>query len=74
VINIAFGEKVSIVYYYPNMKLGWTLGRTENLAKVRDIMMTPGAGEITERELSNGYLILQAGIPEVEEFISRSRR
>lgn len=56
------------------VKLGWALGQTDDPAKVREIMMTPVAGEITERELSNGYLILQGGIPEVEEFISRYRR
>ncbi|MBK7257827.1 MAG: Glu-tRNA(Gln) amidotransferase subunit GatD [Ignavibacteriae bacterium] len=56
------------------MKLGWALGQTKDLQKVREIMMTPIAGEITEREPSNGYLIFQGGIPEVEEFISRYRR
>jgi glutamyl-tRNA(Gln) amidotransferase subunit D len=29
------------------------------------------AGEITEREPSNGYLIYQGGLPEVEEFIAK---
>src|SRR5512139_1044873 len=56
------------------MKLGWALGQTDNLARVRAIMETPIAGEITEREPSNGYLIFQGGIPEVEEFISRYRK
>jgi glutamyl-tRNA(Gln) amidotransferase subunit D len=56
------------------MKLGWALGQATDLARVREIMMTPVAGEITEREPSNGYLIFQGGIPEVEEFISRYRR
>ena len=56
------------------VKLGWALGQTDNLDKVREIMMTPIAGEITEREPSNGYLIFQGGIPEVEEFISKYRR
>jgi glutamyl-tRNA(Gln) amidotransferase subunit D len=56
------------------MKLGWALGQTEDPLRVREIMMTPVAGEITEREQSNGYLIFQGGIPEVEEFISRYRR
>lgn len=56
------------------MKLGWALGQTTDVQKVREIMMTPVAGEITEREPSNGYLIFQGGIPEVEEFISRYRR
>lgn len=56
------------------VKLGWALGQTDDLAKVRQIMLTPIAGEITEREPSNGYLIFQGGIPEVEEFISRIRK
>ena len=56
------------------MKLCWALGQTNDLAKVREIMLTPIAGEITEREPSNGYLILQGGIPEVEEFISMYRK
>lgn len=56
------------------VKLGWALGQTKDLGKVREIMLTPVAGEITERETSNGYLILQGGIPEVEEFISKYRK
>ena len=53
------------------VKLGWALGQTTDLAKVKEIMLTPIAGEITEREPHNGYLIYQGGIPEVEEFISK---
>jgi len=56
------------------VKLAWTLGQTGDLDEVRKIMLTPIAGEITEREPSNGYLILQGGIPEVEEFISKYRK
>src|SRR5512139_3043771 len=56
------------------MKLGWALGQTDDLARVREIMSTPIAGETTDREPSNGYLIFQGGIPEVEEFISRYRK
>ncbi len=56
------------------MKLGWALGQTNDLNEVKKIMLTPIAGEITEREPSNGYLILQGGIPEVEEFISKYRK
>ena len=56
------------------MKLGWALGQTNDLARVHEIMLTPIAGEITEREPSNGYLVFQGGIPEVEEFISKYRR
>ncbi|MFH0991915.1 MAG: Glu-tRNA(Gln) amidotransferase subunit GatD [bacterium] len=56
------------------VKLGWALGQTSNLDEVKKIMFTPIAGEITEREPSNGYLIFQGGIPEVEEFISKYRK
>ncbi|MFH1049616.1 MAG: Glu-tRNA(Gln) amidotransferase subunit GatD [bacterium] len=56
------------------MKLCWALGQTKDLKKVKEIMLTPIAGEITEREPSNGYLIFQGGIPEVEEFISQYRK
>lgn len=53
------------------IKLGWALGQTSDISKVKDIMLTPVAGEITEREPYNGYLIYQGGIPEVEEFIKK---
>lgn len=52
------------------VKLGWALGQTSDLGKVKEIMLTPIAGEITEREPHNGYLIYQGGIPEVERFVS----
>jgi glutamyl-tRNA(Gln) amidotransferase subunit D len=52
------------------VKLGWALGQTHELDKVKNIMLTPIAGEITEREPHNGYLIYQGGIPEVERFVS----
>jgi glutamyl-tRNA(Gln) amidotransferase subunit D len=56
------------------VKLAWALGQTNDLEQVKKIMLTPIAGEITEREPSNGYLIFQGGIPEVEEFISKYRK
>lgn len=56
------------------VKLGWALGQTNELEKVKEIMLTPIAGEITEREPSNGYLIYQGGLPEVEEFIRQYRK
>ncbi|MHC9542158.1 MAG: Glu-tRNA(Gln) amidotransferase subunit GatD [Vulcanimicrobiota bacterium] len=56
------------------VKLGWALGQTENLEEVKKIMYTPVAGEITEREPENGYLIFQGGIPEIEEYISLYRK
>jgi glutamyl-tRNA(Gln) amidotransferase subunit D len=56
------------------VKLGWTLAHTREPAEVRRIMATPLAGEITEREPHNGYLVLQGGIPEVEDFIRSFRK
>ncbi len=51
------------------IKLGWALGQTSDLEKVKEIMLTPICDDITEREPYNGYLVYQGGIPEVEEFI-----
>ena len=51
------------------IKLGWALGQTSDLDKVKKIMLTPICDDITEREPYNGYLVYQGGIPEVEEFI-----
>ncbi|MDZ7859362.1 MAG: Glu-tRNA(Gln) amidotransferase subunit GatD [Candidatus Krumholzibacteriota bacterium] len=56
------------------VKLAWALGQSKDRQEVKDIMLTPVAGEITEREPHNGYLIYQGGIPEVEEFISKYRK
>ncbi len=56
------------------VKLGWALGMTTDIDEVKEIMLTPIAGEMTDREPSNGYLILQGGIPEVEEFISKVKK
>jgi glutamyl-tRNA(Gln) amidotransferase subunit D len=55
-------------------KLGWVLAQTTDPEKVKEMMLTPIADEITEREPFDGYLILQGGIPEVEEFIGRYHR
>jgi glutamyl-tRNA(Gln) amidotransferase subunit D len=56
------------------MKLCWALGQTKDIEKVKEIMLNPISGEITEREPSNGYLIYQGGIPEVEAFIAQNRK
>jgi len=56
------------------MKLCWTLGQTRDLEQVREMMLTPVAREITEREPHNGYLIYQGGIPEVERFLSTYKK
>ncbi|MEW6412113.1 MAG: Glu-tRNA(Gln) amidotransferase subunit GatD [Candidatus Zixiibacteriota bacterium] len=53
------------------IKLGWAFGQTNDLQKVKEIMLTPVCDEITEREPYNGYLVYQGGIPEVEDFLKR---
>ena len=52
------------------MKLSWVLGHTKDHGEVMEMMRTPVSNEITEREPHNGYLILQGGLPETEEWIS----
>lgn len=56
------------------IKLGWVLAHTTDHDKVREMMLTPINDEITEREPFDGYLILQGGVPEVEEFIGKILR
>ena len=53
------------------IKLGWALGQTDNLEKVKEIMLTPINDEITEREPYNAYLVYQGGVAEVEDFIRK---
>jgi glutamyl-tRNA(Gln) amidotransferase subunit D len=53
------------------IKLGWVLGQTSDPEEVKRLMLTPVAGDITDGEPYNGYLIFQGGIPEVEEFIRK---
>ncbi len=56
------------------VKLGWVLAQTTDPKKVREMMLSPIAGEITEREPFDGYLILQGGLPEVERFLGQYHR
>jgi glutamyl-tRNA(Gln) amidotransferase subunit D len=52
------------------VKLGWALGlHPDDPAAVRDLMTTPIAGDMTEREPHDGYLIFQGGVPEIREFL-----
>ena len=51
------------------MKLGWVLGHTDDHDEVMKMMRHSINHEITPREPHNGYLILQGGLPETEEFI-----
>jgi glutamyl-tRNA(Gln) amidotransferase subunit D len=50
------------------MKLGWVLGHADDHDHVMEMMRDPINHEITEREPHNGYLILQGGLPETEEY------
>ena len=52
------------------IKLCWALGQTNDLERVKEIMLTPINNEITEREPYNGYIVLQGGVPEVEKFLT----
>ncbi|MDJ0766268.1 MAG: Glu-tRNA(Gln) amidotransferase subunit GatD [Myxococcota bacterium] len=52
------------------MKLGWVLGHTDDHEQVMQMMRTPINGEITSREPHNGYIILQGGLSETEEYIT----
>ena len=52
-------------------KLGWALGQTDDLNRVKEIMLTPICDEITEREPYDGYLVFQGGMPEIKEFLKK---
>ncbi len=51
------------------MKLSWVLGHTNDHDEVTRLMRFIIRHEITEREPHNGYLIMQGGLPETEEYI-----
>jgi len=51
------------------VKLAWALGQTDDLERVRELMLTPICGEITEREPHDGYLVFQGGMPEIQAFL-----
>jgi glutamyl-tRNA(Gln) amidotransferase subunit D len=54
------------------IKLGWALGvHPDDPPAVRQLMTTSVAGEMTEREPHDGYLILQGGVPEVREYLGK---
>ncbi|MEM9453127.1 MAG: Glu-tRNA(Gln) amidotransferase subunit GatD [Myxococcota bacterium] len=54
------------------IKLGWALGvHPDDPQKVRELMTTSLAGEMTEGEPFDGYLVLQGGVPEAKELIGK---
>jgi glutamyl-tRNA(Gln) amidotransferase subunit D len=54
------------------IKLGWALGvHPGDPDGARDLMTTSVAGEMTDTEPHDGYLIFQGGIPEIQEFLGK---
>ncbi len=54
------------------IKLGWALGvHPDDPDAVRESMTASVAGEVTEREPHDGYLIFQGGVPEIQEFLGK---
>ena len=56
------------------MKLGWALAQSDDLATVKKLMLTEIAGEITEREPHDGYLIFQGGMPWLRDYYLTHRK
>jgi glutamyl-tRNA(Gln) amidotransferase subunit D len=54
------------------MKLCWVLGQTDDPQHIRELIRTPINHETTPREPHNGYLVLQGGLPEVDEFVCQN--
>ena len=53
------------------VKLGWALGMHPNDPEAVRLLMTETvAGEMTEREPHDGYLVFQGGVPEIQSFLS----
>ena len=53
------------------VKLAWVLGQyPDDPDTVRELMTTSIAGEVTDREPHDGYLIFQGRTPEIEEFLT----
>jgi glutamyl-tRNA(Gln) amidotransferase subunit D len=53
------------------MKLCWVLGHTSDHSEVMEMMRSPISHETQPREPHNGYLILQGGLPEVDDFVTQ---
>jgi len=54
------------------VKLGWALGvHPDEPEKAAELMTRSVAGEITEREPHDGYLVFQGGVPEIQEFLGK---
>ncbi len=52
------------------IKLGWAIGmHPDDPEKAKALMRQTVAGEMTEREPHDGYLVYQGGVPEVRDFV-----
>ncbi|HRW78730.1 MAG TPA: Glu-tRNA(Gln) amidotransferase GatDE subunit D, partial [Candidatus Sabulitectum sp.] len=56
------------------IKLGWAMGVTDDPEKVKELMLTPVGGDITDSEPPDGYIVLQGGVPEVEHIFDGINR
>ena len=55
-----------------HVKLGWAFGlHPDDPDAVRELMTTPIAGETTEREPHDGYLVFQGGVPEIRDLLEK---
>ncbi len=55
------------------IKLSWALGlHPDEPEKVRELMTTTIAGEMTDGEPHDGYLLFQGGVPEIEDLLGRT--
>lgn len=54
------------------IKLGWALGvHPDDPAAVQALMTRSVAGEMTDREPHDGYLVFQGGVPEMKDLLSK---
>jgi glutamyl-tRNA(Gln) amidotransferase subunit D len=55
------------------IKLGWALGvHPDDPEAAVALMRKPIAGDMTEREPHDGYLIFQGGVPEIQDFLANA--
>ena len=52
-------------------KMIWTLGHTRDVKEVEKIMTTNIAGEITNKEMNKGYMLMQGVEPGLDELLKK---
>tara|TARA_B100000530_G_scaffold234298_1_gene151993 strand:- start:189 stop:737 length:549 start_codon:yes stop_codon:yes gene_type:complete len=54
------------------IKLAWAIGmHPDDPDAVRELMTTPIAGDMTDREPHDGYLVFQGGVPEMKDLLGK---